>query len=121
MPTHDNTTQTKYYEIERVGVDPDQRYLRTLGRQLILNDPWDQPPKDPTFGRSDQWFKFDSYTGACHWLARWKPAGTYRVMWVEEAPDGDCDTFEWAQQPQQPERFTERDWQEFHHMNGKSN
>lgn len=121
MPEHDNTTETKYYVIERVGVELEQRYLKTIGRQLIMNDPWDEKPADPTFGRSDQWFKWHSYTAACHWLARWKLAGTYRVMRVEEDADGDADTFEWALWPVEPESFHERDWQEFHHMNGKSN
>lgn len=108
---------TKYYVIERVGVEPEQRYVRSLGRQLILNDPWDQPPKDPTFGRGDQWFKFDSYTSACHWLARWTPAGTYRVVYVNE----ETDQFQAVDRPVEPERMDERDWREFTHMNGKSN
>ena len=122
MPLHDQSNATKYYVIERVGVESDQRFQKTLGHQLIINDPWDQKPSDPVFGRSDQWFKWDTYTGACHWLARWNLPGTYRVMYVEEYEDGDCDIFEWAENgPVDPERFDERDWKEFHHMNGKSN
>jgi hypothetical protein len=121
MPEHDSTTETKYYVIERVGVEPYERYLKTLGHQLIINDPWDKEPADPKFGYSDQWFKWHSYTAACHWLARWKPSGTYRVMYVEEDTSGDADTFDWAPVPVEPGSFDERDWREFHHMNGKSN
>lgn len=120
MPEHNSTTETKYYVIEHVGAEPDQRYLKTIGRQLILHDPWAVKGAAPTFGQSDQWFKWHSYTAACHWLARWKPAGTYRVMYVKEDEDGDADTFEWAPLPVEPNNFDERDWQEFHHMNGRS-
>ena len=42
-------------------------------------------------------------------------------MRVEEDADGDALVYEWAQQPVDQERFDERDWKEFHHMNGKSN
>lgn len=121
MPEHDNTTETRYYVIERVGVEPHKRYLKTIGHQLIINDPWNQKPTDPTFGPGDRWFKWHSYSAACHWLARWKPAGTYRVMYVEEDVDGDALVFEHVDSPVEPERTDERDWREFTHMNGKSN
>ena len=117
MPEHDNTTETRYYVIERVGVEPHKRYLKTIGHQLIINDPWDQKPADPTFGPGDRWFKWHSYTAACHWLARWKPAGTYRVVYVNE----ETDQFQAVDRPVDPERMDERDWREFTHMNGKSN
>jgi len=121
MPEHDDTTDTRYYVIERVGVEPHKRYLKTLGRQLIINDPWDQKPTDPKFGPSECWFKWYSYTAACHWLARWRPDGTYRVMYVEEDADGDALVFEHVDSPVEPQRMDERDWQEFNHMNGRSN
>lgn len=122
MPKHDDSNETRYYVIEQVGVEPEHRFLKTIGRQLFEKDPWNGKSADPTFGRSDQWFKWHSYTGACHWLARWKPSGTYRVMYVEEDASGDADTFEWTETgPVDLESFDERDWQEFHHMNGKSN
>lgn len=121
MPEHDDTTETQYYVIERVGVEPHERYLKTLGHQLIINDPWDKQPADPEFGHSDRWFKWHSYTAACHWLARWNLPGTYRVMHVEEDADGDAVVFEHADQPVDLQQFDERDWREFTHMNGKSN
>tara|TARA_A100001011_G_C13971265_1_gene699375 strand:+ start:198 stop:569 length:372 start_codon:yes stop_codon:yes gene_type:complete len=123
MPEHNRTDQTRYYVIERVGVEPHERFLTKLGHQLMLifSSSFAQKPTDPTFGSSEHWFKWDTYTAACHWLARWKPPGTYRVMRVEEDADGDALVYEWAQQPVDQERFDERDWKEFHHMNGKSN
>ena len=107
----------KFYVIEHVGVEYHKRYLKELGHQYIMNDPWDQPARDPKFGSYEDAFRWSTYQSACHWLARWNLPGTYRVIWV----DLDNDVFEWADGPREPDSFGERDWKEFHEWNGKSN
>ena len=42
-------------------------------------------------------------------------------MYVEEDADGDALVFEHVDSPVEQDRMDERDWQEFNHMNGKSN
>ena len=109
----------KYYLIEHVGphVEPWLKYLKDLGHQYIINDPWEQPARDPRFGLWEDAFRWETYCSACHWLARWRLPGTYKVMWVDEVNE----EFEWAQDgPKEPNRFDERDWQEFHEWNGRS-
>ena len=109
---------TKYYIIEKVGAEHWARYLYKLGKTHICLAPDTDKSENPTFKDGEQAFRFDTYTAACHYLARLMLPGTYRVMWV----DDDNDIFEWAQDgPMEPSRFAERDWQEYHQWNGKSN
>jgi hypothetical protein len=116
---------TKYYIIEQTGVIDSKRYVKTLGKQFLINEDPDLS-QDPTWGYSEHAFKFDSYTSACHWLLRWKPVGTHRLVYVEEEQDDKGRwinrTFKYVMDgPVDQERFDERDWKEYHHMNGKSN
>ena len=105
----------KYYLIEQVGVEYWKRYLTKIGKLPMTGD-WTDT-QEPEFGLWEDAFRWDTYRGATHFLARWKMPGTYRVMWVDE----DNDEFEWAVDgPKELDRFDERDWQEFHEMNGKS-
>ncbi len=78
MPSWSN----KYYVIERVGVEYHQRYVKDIGHMYLINDPWGEPGRDPTFGPYLSAFRWDTYQNAVHWLARWSLTGTHRVLWV---------------------------------------
>ena len=108
---------TRYYIIERTNIVNQDRYLKTLGKMFLIGEDPDQS-EAPTWGYCEHAFRFDSYTSACHWLMRWRPQGTHRLVHVDldegikrYVPDG----------PVEPDCFAERDWREFTHMNGKSN
>ena len=118
MPMYDAPNGSKrYYIIERTGVPLDERFLHTLGKMFLIGEDPDQS-KQPTWMHCENAFRFDTYCAACHWLARWKPAGTHRLVYVDE----DTDEFKYVMDgPVDQQRFDERDWQEYHHMNGKSN
>jgi len=118
MPMYDaKPSSTKYYVIEKVGEAYHERYLYKLGKIFLIGEFPDQS-SSPEFNDINKAFRFDTYSAACHYLARWMLPGTYRVVWV----DDENDIFEWAQDgPMEPSRFDERDWREYHHWNGKSN
>jgi len=112
----------QYYTIERCEVPLTERFLHTLGEMRPDgDDPERNYPlqsKQPTWGEPKHAFRFDTYTAACHWLLRWKPQGTHRLVYINE------DTTECKyvmDGPVERERFDERDWKEYHHMNGKRN
>ena len=118
MPEHDTLTNSKqYYVIERCEVPLTERFLKTIGKTPVPGD--GQALSDqPTWGLPPHAFRWDTYTAACHWLLRWKPQGTHRLVYINEdtteckyVMDGPVDT----------ERLDERDWKEYHHMNGKRN
>ena len=118
MPFYDSPTPlSRYYVIERTGVLYHERYLKTLGKIFLIGEDPDQS-KHPTWGYLEHAFQFASYTAACHWLARWRPAGTYRLVHVND--DEGTRTY-CMDGPVEPDCFDERDWKEFHHMNGRSN
>ena len=117
MPMYDAPKGSKsYYILERVGVGLEERYLYKLGKMFLIGEDPDRS-ESPKWGRGQYAFRFDTYSAACHWLARWKPAGTHRVVYVNE----DTDRFQAVDRPVEPDRIDERDWREFHYMNGKSN
>lgn len=118
MPMYDAPHGSKkYYIIERTGVPLTERYLCTLGKIFLIGEDTDQS-KRPTWMHCENAFRFDSYTSACHWLLRWKPEGTHRLVYVNE----ETDEFKYVMDgPVDQERFDERDWKEYHHMNGRSN
>ena len=108
---------SQYYIIERTGKVGQDRFLKTLGKVFLIGEDPDRSAK-PSWGYCEHAFRFDTYTSACHWLMRWNPRGTHQLVYVDldegirkYVPDGPVD----------PERFAERDWQEFHEMNGRSN
>ena len=108
---------TRYYIIEQTGVPLHRRFLHTLGKTFLIGEDPDQS-KRPTWSDGDQAFRFDSYTSACHWLLRWRPDGTHRLVYVDEEKD----EFRYVMDgPVDQEHFDERDWREYHHMNGRSN
>lgn len=107
---------TQYYVLERVGAPIEERYLYKLGKMFLIGEDPDLS-QDPKWSECKYAFRFDTYTSACHWLARWKPAGTHRVVHINE----ETDEFQAVDRPVEMDRFDERDWREFHHMNGKSN
>ena len=117
MPMYDSKPGSKrYYIIERCGVPLTVRFLHTIGKIPVPGD-GQALSKQPTWHEAKYAFRFDTYTAACHWLARWRPDGTHRLVYVDE----DTDDFKYVMDgPAEPERFDERDWKEFHHMNGKS-
>lgn len=117
MPMYDAPNGSKqYYIIERIGVPLCKRYLHKLGKQLPL---WASVQREPPiWDREHHAFRFDTYTAACHWLLRIQPPGTHRLVYVDESTD----EFKYVMDgPVDQERFDERDWKEYHHMNGKSN
>ena len=118
MPLYDAPKHSpRYYIIERCGVPLTERYLCTLGKMFLIGEDPDRSAH-PTWMHCENAFRFDTYTAACHWLARWKPAGTHRLVYV----DDEQDVFKYVMDgPVEPDRIDERDWREFHHMNGKSN
>ena len=106
MPMYDAPNGSKsYYVIERVGVVLKERYLHKLGKHVIK---WSE---------CKYAFRFETYSAACHWLARYKPAGTHRVVYINE----ETDEFQAVDRPVEPDRMDERDWREFTHMNGRNN
>ena len=116
MPMYDAPhSSTKYYIIERTGVPLDERFLHKLGITFLIGeDP--SRAKDPVWAREELAFRFDTYTSACHWLLRWRPAGTHRLVYVNE----ETNEFKYVMDgPAEQERFDERDWKEYHHMNRK--
>ena len=115
MPMYDAPNGSKqYYIIERIGVPLCERYLHKLGKQLLIGESPDQS-KQPSWDRAHHAFRFDTYTAACHWLLRIRPAGTHRLVYVDE----NTDEFKYVMEgPVDQERFDERDWKEYHHMNG---
>ena len=107
----------QYYIIERNGKGGSVLYLKTLGKTFLIGEDPDQS-KEPTWSEEKYAFRFDAYTSACHWLLRWRPSGGNRVVYVDE----NTDDFIYADDgPVDKDRFDERDWREYHHMNGKSN
>ena len=118
MPLYDAPNgSTQYYIIEQTGVVHQDRYLKTLGKTFLIGEDPDQSAS-PTWGYCEHAFQFDTYSAACHWLARWRPVGTHRLVHVDE----DQGTRLYVMDgPVDQDRMDERDWQEFHHMNGKSN
>ena len=117
MPMYDAPNGSKsYYVLERVGVGLDERYLHKLGKMFLIGEDPDRSER-PRWSECKRAFRFDTYSAACHWLARWKPAGTHRVVYINE----ETDQFQAVDRPVEPERIDERDWQEFTHMNGRSN
>ena len=118
MPMYDAPNGSKqYYIIERIGVPLCERYLHKLGKQLLIGESPDQS-KPPSWERAHHAFRFNTYTAACHWLLRIRPDGTHRLVYVDE----NTDEFKYVMDgPVDQERFDERDWKEYHHMNGKSN
>lgn len=118
MPMYDAPNgSTRYYIIERTGVVHQDRYLKTLGKIFLIGEDPDQS-SHPTWGYCEHAFRFDTYSAACHWLARWKPVGTHRLVHVDI--DEGTKTYV-TDGPVEPDRFAERDWKEFHHMNGRTN
>ena len=118
MPMYDAPNGSKsYYILERVGVGLEERYLYKLGTAAFYIGESPDQSESPKWSRGKYAFQFDTYSAACHWLARWKPAGTHRVVYVNE----DTDQFRAVDRPVEPNRMDERDWREFHYMNGKSN
>lgn len=116
MPMYDAPNgSTKYYIIERNGPGGSVAYLKTLGKTLLIGEDPDQS-EAPTWSEGKYAFRFDTYTAACHWLLRLRPDGGIRVAYVDESTDD----FIYADDgPIDKERFDERDWKEYHHMNGK--
>ena len=118
MPAHNTSnSSTNYYIIERTGEPLDQRFLHTLGKTPVPGD-GQALSQQPRWFDEKHAFRFDTYSAACHWLARWTPTGTHRLIYVDQDNDG----FEYVMDgPVDQKRFDERDWKEYHHMNGKSN
>jgi len=118
MPAHNTLNNIKqYYIIERCGVPLTERFLHTIGNTPVPGD-GQALSQQPTWERAKHAFRFDTYTAACHWLLRWTPVGTHRLVYVDE----NTDVFKYVMDgPVDLERFEERDWREYHHMNGKSN
>ena len=105
--------KTKYYIIERVGVEYNYRFMTNIGKMPMYGNPLGAT--EPTFGSFLDAFKFPTYRNATHKLAHWKMPGTFRVMYVDEEEE-----VQHVTEPVDKECFDERDWQEFHEENGKS-
>ena len=121
---YDSSNGSSSYYIVKQTFNNVNRYMYHPGRVPI---PWADKPGDglalsqqPEWGFKEKAFRFDTYTAACHWLARWTPLGKHQLIHVSETDNGKVERYV-PDGPVDPNRIDERDWREFHHMNGKYN
>lgn len=119
MPMFDSPNSSSSYYIVEQTFNTVNRYMYRPGRMPTPGD-GQALTQEPEWRFKEKAFRFDTYTAACHWLARWTPLGKHQLIHVSETDSGKVERYV-PDGPIDPDRIDERDWREFHHMNGKYN